>query len=138
VGDRCYISIKFRRADLPIFEEILGKDVFEELDGGAQIVVGSHAEANYGWTQELEELAQRNIPFSGFHGKGSEYSAEVFAACNGLFAEVFSDEQGDVMIYIDNTGKIHKRAKERVMEYYHILEMAEAALMQQETTNENT
>lgn len=101
MGDRCYLRMYFRRQDLytvaGAFDVLsLAQDseeetfnlIFDERDITENIVDGVCYEANYGWYTERQVIASLGVPFFGFHHEGGEYPAAVFAAINGLSADV--------------------------------------------------
>lgn len=88
MGDRCYMTVTCRRADMGLFEE-LG---FTLNDYGNEptdpVVELNDQEANWAHSGELP----RHVPFIGQHGSGDNYGP-FLQACDGKdFVEVPGDE----------------------------------------------
>lgn len=81
MGDRCYVSLICREQDVPRFEALgFERDTWNDCASGVRM---EGDEMNGAATDDLEELAQDGIPFTGSHGKGDEYGESVFASANG-------------------------------------------------------
>ena len=80
MGDRCYLEITLRRADLDRFGKHLdaapGEEWWDHLDEEANqpgIITASVYEANYAWYDERCAAAKEGIDFHGWHAEGGEY-----------------------------------------------------------------
>ncbi len=79
MGDRCFSSVIARVEDQQKF-----KDIGYRLEYDRNNLVEMVDEAaNYANTDELEELAEQNIPFIGYHDSGGGYSAGKFVSFGG-------------------------------------------------------
>ena len=107
MGDRCYLEMTLRRADLTRLaphvdappDEKWWDEEAEEKDSGL-VTVTVH-EANYAWTDERREAAEAGIPFFGSHGEGGEYGPYAFASLDGDLLEVPLSHDGDMILAVD-------------------------------------
>lgn len=84
MGDSCYMSIRIRAADLPLFEA-LGFRKGDDCGEGKCYAIDE--ERDYA---DVESLP-RGVPYVGDHASGHSYPAGVFA-CDGIsFAACDSD-----------------------------------------------
>ena len=100
MGDRTYLSFRFRREDAAaVYEEMIGgktdsiEDQFEEED---YMLRHEDHDANYGALDERLKLAERGVVFEGFHHSGGCYGASLFVGINGKLIQADSTE-GDSM-----------------------------------------
>jgi hypothetical protein len=83
MGDRCYIAVTCRRADLTIFEELgFAPDEYGPADG--LLVEMTDEEANLAHTDQLPT----HVPFLGWSGPGDNYGPYLFACDGQQFVEV--------------------------------------------------
>ena len=87
MGDRCFVQMRVRSADLMKFLEIMGDtpDYTEPARGATTV---EFHEANYGLYPERIAAAEAGCVFSGHHTAGEEYEGRLFAAADGKIAEV--------------------------------------------------
>ena len=112
MGDRCYLQMTLRRADLPRFAHCVHArpdetwwDDEDELDNKDLISVRIY-EANYAWYDQREEAAAAGIPFFGAHGEGGEYAGCAFASLDGEQIEVYVDRDGMICVQIDERTQL--------------------------------
>jgi hypothetical protein len=96
----------------------------------AVIAVVVH-EANYAWDEELRTAAKRGLTFVGWHECGSEYPAGRFAGVDGKYAEVETDNGGEVVVRLTTNYKpigipALKRAEKHIAEAEKRLQSARA------------
>ena len=132
MGDRCALTMTFHERDREVVEEVLGtweqEDPHPDLPGCLTVWF---SEMNYGACNEREELANRGVPFFGYHCAGDDYGPLAFAACDGRIDEIDADHQGKPSVVIDErsgipTGESLRLAKE----YVQRLKRAHQALRQ--------
>lgn len=125
MGDRCWLSITYRKADESLFAEQLGENWYEEMsdegDSWREVFV---SEANYGFYGEREALAKAGVCFFGFHTAGGDYPAAVFAAFNGEDADV-SGFDGRPHVRLTKEGDPEIEDLARARKYLRICEAAE-------------
>ena len=109
MGDRCYIDITMRRADLPRFapfiDEQAGDEWWDDEDehaGHPDLVTVRVYEANYAWGDERQAAAVDGIPFFGSHGEGGEYGPYAFASLDGEQLEVQVNHDGYMVVSVDD------------------------------------
>ena len=107
MGDRCYLEMTLRRADLPRFAPCVDArpdetwwDDEDETDSPDLLSVRVY-EANHAWYDVREEAAGAGIPFFGEHGEGCEYAGCAFASLGGEQIEVYTDRDSMICIQID-------------------------------------
>jgi len=89
MGDRCYLTITFRKEDREkVIEHMEGFD--EEDDSNNNTITATMYEANYGLYTEREALSGENVAFHGNHGAGGDYSEAVFASCGDEYADTYA------------------------------------------------
>ena len=121
MGDRCYLEITLRRADLDRFGQHLdaapGEEWWDHLDEEANqpgIVTASVYDANYAWYDERMNAAKDGIDFHGWHAEGGEYGPYEFVAFKGKHLEAERNHDGELVIAVDVnlkplTGMAHLR-----------------------------
>lgn len=138
MGDRCFIEMTITIEDAYTLSEILNSEVFSdpppEIDTLFNTVIRvrntrainlTEDQANYGWYNELGELARRGIPFFGSHSSGGEYSASVFASYNGEIDWIEVPSTGcRPVIEVFPGGYISQGELERVLMYLERYESA--------------
>ena len=112
MGDRCYLEITLRRADLDRFGQHLNAapddewwDHLDEEEGRPGIVTASVYEANYAWFDERAAAAKAGIPFHGRHDSGGEYGPYCFASWRGKLREAPVDHDGNLCVAVDEDLK---------------------------------
>lgn len=85
MGDRCYLEIRLHDKDVKRFCEIVKEGDPEDwacnidhADGNSKTYCVD--EVNYGWYDELTDVAAAGIIFSGYHGHGGNYGAYNFVS----------------------------------------------------------
>lgn len=107
MGDRCYLEMTMRRADLPRFAEHVGaapaEKWFDAEDAHErpELVTLRIYEANHAWYDQRREAAEAGIPFFGSHGEGGEYGPYAFASIDGEIAEAPLNHDGDLILAVD-------------------------------------
>ena len=109
MGDRCYLEMTLRRADLDRFAPHVdakpGEEWWDHLDDHPEtpgLVNVSVYEANYGWLDERQEAAKAGIAFTGTHGEGGCYGAYAFVAVDGEMNEAPLNHDGHLIIAVDD------------------------------------
>ena len=112
MGDRCYLEITLRRADLDRFGQHLnaspGEEWWDHLDEEANqpgIVTASVYEANYAWYDERCTAAKEGIDFHGWHAEGGEYGPYAFSSFGGKHLEAERNHAGELVIAVDENLK---------------------------------
>jgi hypothetical protein len=133
MSDTCWLTIRFSRKDLDKFNEVLKEEIWngrfwdedhsEEGDDEVNAVI---YEANYGWSDQLQNLAEAGLTFSGEHSAGGEYGPMAFACFEGEFLDVNTDHDGSPTVTAYKRGAINEAEMERVNKYYDILDKIEA------------
>ena len=110
MGDRCYLQIRLRAADLPRFATHIGAapkeewwDGLNEEPGG--IVTAEIHEANYSWLDERQAAAEAGIPFHGCHGEGGCYGPYAFASLDNRLLEAPLSHDGEFILVVDEDLK---------------------------------
>jgi hypothetical protein len=83
MGDRCYMTVTCRRADMALFEE-LGFTADYGTKPDSPVVEMSDQEANYAHTDQLPT----HVPFLGWNGPGDNYGPYLLACDGKQFVEV--------------------------------------------------
>ena len=105
MGDRCFLEINMLPCHAKLAGKIMGHG--EEwwdnytiflIDDELKIVEFLVEEANWGWHDELTNLAAAGIPFYGWHNHGDNYSGECFAACNGHLNSVVTGFEEEIVL----------------------------------------
>ena len=142
MGDRCYLEITLRRADLDRFGQHLdaapGEEWWDHLDEEANqpgIVTASVYEANYAWYDERCAAAKDGIDFHGWHAEGGEYGPYAFVSFRAEHLEAERNHDGELVIAVDEnlkpiTGMAHLR------KYVRTLKKVKAALARVEPAAE--
>jgi hypothetical protein len=109
MGDRCYLEITMRRADLPRFGSAVGEkpdenwwDADDPVTDHPDLVTVQLYEANYALYDQRHEAAKAGIPFYGTHGEGGEYGAYAFAALDGEMLEAPLNHEGDLILALND------------------------------------
>jgi len=112
MGDRCYLEITMRRADLPLFAPHVDAgaddewwDIADDVDNHPDLVTVGVYEANYAWQSARDAAAASGIPFFGTHEEGGEYGPGGFAACDGAMLDVELRHGGYMIIALDDDLK---------------------------------
>jgi hypothetical protein len=138
MGDRCWIEITITIEDAYTLYSIVNNEVLSDpppdidtLFHTVNHVPNTRAidltedQANYGWYDQLRELARRDIPFFGSHSAGGEYSASVFASYNEEIDWIeIPGMDGRPVIEIFPGGYVSQSELERVLMYFDRYESA--------------
>lgn len=87
MGDRCYMTVTCRRADMGLFEEL---GFVPDDDSNSPVVEMTDEEANYGHANDLPTT----VPFFAQHGAGGNYGPYLFACDGRELVEVPGSEHG--------------------------------------------
>ena len=124
MGDRCYLEMTLRRADLDRFaphaDASPGEEWWDHLDDHPEIsglVDVSVYEANYGWLDERQGAAKAGIAFMGTHGEGGCYGPYAFAAHDGELDEAPLNHDGYLIIAVDDDLKPVEGAEDCIRAY---------------------
>ena len=134
MGDRCYLSMRFRKVDTPRVCEFFDEDLatFERglTDNQDGTVTLEENEANYGYSDVRDCMAQAGIIFEGFHGAGDDYGEALFCSFDGVSYDADSIFQsGDPAVSVDrDTGEINEAQLNRVREFVEARKKALAYL----------
>ena len=124
MGDRCNLSITFRKEDEERISAVWGSDWYDEvLDEGETWKTVFIDEVNYGMTQDREKLAQAGICFVGEHGPGGTYPSYVFAAYEGEHADVHGHEEKP-FVTLKPDGSVNMDGLEEARLYLKLLKKA--------------
>ena len=121
MGDRCWISITFRKKDQKKIEE---EFFFEELDEDNTIFTGYECDVNYGGFDGRERLAEESLTFYGFHGAGVGYGERAFACYKGKQVEINADYDGNPVASVLPDGTIPKIERDDAIEFWKIYKQA--------------
>lgn len=127
MGDRCWLNITFPRVDLPKFNEVLADRMWkgqfwDEEDGDDSKVNAIIYEANYGWYDEVQALAEAGLTFTVSHGAGGEYGPCVYACYEGDLVGCSADWEGNPVAPVYKDG-VDRKALEACMKYHQLVEM---------------
>ena len=98
MGEGCFVTLYWNKADTPTVLEVFGASKSEPDDnepGEEQTGSGIEEffyEANCGYETQLKALAAAGVPFHGHHSAGGCYGAGVFCSFGGEYIEVSSLE----------------------------------------------
>lgn len=129
MGDRCYLQLTVRKADYDThgLEGDFDQVVTEDDENG--VITVAESEANYGYVTELEEWANKGIPFYGEHCAGAEYGACCFACDGKEYVIVPCNESNMPVVAVDPVdGSINEPNLQEVHKYMWIVKRAEAML----------
>ncbi|MCZ6653120.1 MAG: hypothetical protein O7D91_08840 [Planctomycetota bacterium] len=79
MGDRCYMEIQCSREH---YESVLREYFIEILEEDGGYVKAADPEANYAYTNEIEEWADQGLIFIAYHDVGDNYGGYEIA-CDG-------------------------------------------------------
>jgi hypothetical protein len=128
MGDSCYFKMTVLKEDVKQINEIMFGDdsdgcwaeVDDNNDGTVTLI---DYDANYGYHDQREKLAEAGIIFEGFHGPGGEYGECHFACYDGSHIAVSSVEGGPV-VSVSRSGA-NEEALKCVHKYYATLDSVE-------------
>lgn len=131
MSDECSLGLRIRRSDLDTLKKIVDRDEFDEeqdIDGQPGIVEIQVYEANWGWDDELRQLASRGIPFTGWHGRAMSYGESSFCGWGERFYIVDSVEGGIVadVFFKDGVPTLAPYCIEAIKEYREADDKVEA------------
>jgi len=113
MSDRCWLSVCFHKSDLAVVRETLGFSDTADLDDlGSGVMRLQEEDMSPG----VEDLAEKIVPFEGWHSGTYDYSAGIFASTNGVLqrADTLDDfyDPGDYRPYVpmEPDGTIDERA----------------------------
>lgn len=90
MGDRCYLRIRVKTADVPKAIETLGVEHEyddPEIDDFDTVWLTAE-QSNYGQPEDRQRLASLGVDFEGWHGEGGGYGPLLFVALGGNMVEV--------------------------------------------------
>jgi len=133
MSDRCSLSLRTAREHYALAEEIVGvSQEYTEPKAGEPLV--DH-ESNYGASDERRMLAERGVPFYGYHGEGGNYGPYCFAACDGEMIECSADETGGPVARVSQNGTANL---DDVLEGFKYWEMRRKAIAAIEASDNAT
>jgi hypothetical protein len=117
MGDRAYVEVTCREADVSLFER---EGFLEEFRPGlpSGVVAMVDAEAPDGNTTALNSLAGQGILFRGWHDAGGAYDGSCFAGFDGRLFEASRLNHSDlpcIEVHVD--GTVDATQLERAREY---------------------
>jgi len=121
MGDRCWVSMTFRKEDQKKFEE---EFYFETLDEDNGVLDGQEFEVNYGGYDERERLSEVGLTFYGHHGAGGDYGECAFACYKGKQIEINADYDGNPVATVLPDGSIPQSEKKSAIKYWNIYKQA--------------
>ena len=133
MGDRCYFSMRVLKKD----KETVGKIMFGEDwvrypsgpwciedDNGDGTITLIQDEADYGYLDQRQALAEAGMVFEGYHEPGGEYGENVFACFNGKHVQAVAVEAAPVA-FVDKDGSVEEDSLKDAKEYYELFEQVE-------------
>lgn len=119
MGDRCYMSVTCRKADVPLFtgDGDLGFSVDTEDDQDGVVVTDDER------YPDIDDLP-KDIPFYGYHEAGCSYGPGCFA-CDGTDCIELEAAGGMPVTEIYRNGEVSEYAMRQARIYYRILANAE-------------
>ena len=138
MSDTCWLNIEFRKEDLPKFNEVLEyeNEFWDEAQLDEEEIRATVYEANYGWYNEIQDLAKAGLTFTVSHGAGGEYGPCVYACYKGDLAGCSADWGGTPVVPVAKEG-VDEGYLEECMRYYRILKRVEADENVRKKGNEN-
>lgn len=127
MGDRCYMEIVCRPEDIPVFRAEIGDHFPDETVNDDPPTVIVH-EANYAYAEELRRVAEKGVPFLGWHDGGGSYGPERFAATGGKIDYAVTDHNGRVVVPVGENGIIDHSEIAAVFRFMRIEKQAAEAL----------
>lgn len=136
MGDRCWLQFSCRKSDLKKVTEQFGgvsihpgdpeEHPFSEIiDDEKTWLTGEIDEINYGGIDDLEKLAEAEIPFTGSSGAGGGYGPAVFACAGKKLFLMGASWDGYPYVEIGPDGEhIPKGVDQLIREYYLVLDEA--------------
>lgn len=136
MGDRCWLQFSCRKSDLKKVTEQFGgvsihpgdpeEHPFSEIiDDEKTWLTGEIDEINYGGIDDLEKLAEAEIPFTGSSGAGGGYGPAVFACAGKKLFLMGASWDGYPYVEIGPNGEhIPKGVDQLIREYYLVLDEA--------------
>lgn len=121
MGDRCYMTITFRKEDRKKVIEHM-EEFDEEDDSNKNTITGTMYEANYGMYTERQDLANDDIAFHGNHGAGGDYPEAVFASCGKDYADTHAID-GFPAVRVREEGA-DASDMEEAKKYYRVIKKA--------------
>lgn len=102
MGDRCYLTMKFRLADEARVKEVVSRYT-DGFRWGERQVTDATVEieelgANFAWYEERQELAEKGVAFIGEHAEGGEYSGYGFVSDGTEMVEMPMDREGHFVV----------------------------------------
>lgn len=137
MGDRCYLRMTIRKKDLPAFREILGWPEFGQVEENDAYWADKvfyeieESEANYGWYDELNAAAKKDLMLFGYSAPGGSYGPSLFAVVDGHYFGVACDtDRGEPSVVVRwiNKKAVPSRAElQYVAKYFAAKDKIEAA-----------
>ena len=126
MGDRCYSVLQCNNKHIKIFIKV-GYSLTSCPSAACNVssVEMTDEEANYGNYEELGQLEGKGIPFYGWNGLGSEYSACAFASDGRNLDFAACDETGNLTVRFDKkTFQVNEKDVEECKKYLKVFEQA--------------
>jgi len=131
MGDRCYLSVTYSKADEASFKacEDLGIDPntrWANYDEDTNSYTASWGEDECSPGHLLPSVEEVGRPFLGWHGAGCSYGPYLFVFDGQTFFEWESDwENGSPTATVNPDGEIPPYQLDHIMEYYQAVEWVE-------------
>ena len=133
MGDRCYLSMSFRKKDEEAVNRIMTQLVcdnwYDEIENSTPhcVTVSVH-EANYAYDDELEQLAKAGIAFTAYNAEGCNYPAGLTAAAEGERIQSRSDSDGFPYVTVNDDGSICQEELDVVHLYQRLKKQLDALI----------
>ena len=132
MSNTCFLEITFPKADLPKFNKILKKEIYNNVFWDDEIGDDNHIhaiiyEANYGWYNEIHALAAAGLTFTVSTGPGGDYGPCIYACYQGDLVECSADWDGNPVIIVGPKG-IDESELNEAIKYHQIKKKIEEEL----------
>lgn len=133
MGDRCTVVVVCAKQHEGEVTAIMNGCVEPEYGANGteytDVLELEFEEMNYGGYDELHAIAEKHIPFFGWHGSGSSYCAGVFSAHGGEFgASPTTGDENSPSVGVDRHGDVFAGQMECAMKYWKLRILAEKAM----------
>ena len=132
MGDRTWVNIQFMEKDLEKFNKVLINEIWgddkvwwDDVEISDGIVFAQLWDANYGWYEQIETLANAGLTFDGGSGPGDNYSPEAFASYKGNYMSVITDYDGFPTVRVEDDGNISQSGLKNVRDYLDTLKLVQ-------------
>lgn len=127
MGDRTWVTIKFKKTDLEKFNEaLIGKTWGDNMpwwddfyDEGSTVFTQVH-EANYGWYDVFQDLASEGLTFLANNGAGDEYGHGTQVCFKGNLIDLNANNENYPVIEVSPDGITDSEKLETIKEYWKL------------------